>query len=89
MRKILKSLFYIVLLTIITVSFSSCGNRQKKDFNLMLVSLADKDQTIDRNDWQSIEYYLDANKAQLKEFYHDGQLDIEAVKSYITELVEH
>ncbi len=89
MRKILKSLFYIVLLTIITVSFSSCGNRQKKDFNLMLVSLADKDQTIDRNDWQSIEYYLDANKAQLKEFYHDGQLDIEAVKSYITELFEH
>lgn len=78
----MKRIFLLPLL-VLALLLSGCGNRSKKDFNQLLVALADKDQTIDTNDWKQITNYLDRNKTHFKTFYHDGQIDAKAVEVYV------
>ncbi|MBM6994009.1 MAG: hypothetical protein I3J02_12245 [Prevotella sp.] len=84
MRKIVIT----ALLTLVMVT-TGCGNGAKKELNKMLVELADKDQTIDTNDWKQIADYLDRNKAHFKDFYQDGQMDEGKVEEYISDFFEH
>ncbi len=84
----MKQIAYIGLLAL-TLTLGSCGNGAKKEFNKLLVELADKDQTIDGNDWQQIADYLDRNKTHFKDFFDNGQLDVDDVEDYIEDLFEH
>lgn len=84
----MKNIAYVALLALVLV-VASCGNGAKKDFNKLLLELADKDQTIDSNDWQEIADYLDRNKAHFQEFYDHGQLDVDDVEDYISDFFEH
>ena len=72
-----------IILLIIALLTTSCGNKTEKEFNSMLMSLASKDKTIDGSDWQQIVEFLDANKASMKEFYTDGKLNTEAVQKHV------
>ena len=78
----MKQIAYMALLALTLLS-ASCGNGARKDFNRLLVELADNDHTIDCNDWQKIAEFLDRNKAHFKEFYDNGQIDEDVVKDYI------
>lgn len=84
----MKHIAYIVFLAL-ALTVASCGNGAKKDFNKLLLELADKDQTVDSNDWRKIADYLDRNKAHFKEFYDHGQLDVDDVEDYISDFFEH
>lgn len=84
----MKHIAYIALLAL-ALTVASCGNGAKKDFNKLLLELADRDQTIDSNDWQKITEYLDRNKAHFEEFYDHGQLDVDDVEDYISDFFEH
>ena len=65
---------------------SGCkDNNANKGLDNLIVKLAEKDQTIDADDWQQIIEYLDANKARLSDFYDDGTIDTEDVMEYITD----
>ncbi len=64
---------------------ASCGGGQKKELGKLLVELADKDQTIDRQDWQQLTTWLDGQKANFKDLYADGQLDGQVLRAYITD----
>lgn len=84
----MKHIAYVALLAL-TLSVASCGNGSRKEFNKLLLELADADQTIDGNDWQKIADFLDRNKAHFKEFYDHGQIDVDDVKDYISDFFEH
>ncbi|HBN47120.1 MAG TPA: hypothetical protein DD401_05815, partial [Prevotella sp.] len=84
----MKHIAHIALLAL-ALSVASCGNGAKKDFNKLLLQLADKDQTVDSHDWQEITDYLDRNKAHFKDFYDHGQLDVDDVEDYISDFFEH
>lgn len=80
------------LLTIMPLAclllMAGCGKSHKRDFNHLLVEVG-SDGIIDHNDWQTIEKYLDKQKAHFKEFYEDGKLDTDDVEEYITDMFEH
>lgn len=84
----MKHIAYVALLAL-TLSVASCGNGSRKEFNKLLLELADADQTIDGNDWQKIADFLDRNKAHFKEFYDHGQIDVDDVEDYISDFFEH
>lgn len=84
----MKHIAYVAFLAL-TLSVASCGNGSRKEFNKLLLELADADQTIDGNDWQKIADFLDRNKAHFKEFYHHGQIDVDDVEDYISDFFEH
>lgn len=84
----MKHIAYVALLAL-TLSVASCGNGSRKEFNKLLLELADADQTIDGNDWQKIADFLDRNKAHFKEFYDHGQIDEDDVEDYISDFFEH
>lgn len=65
--------------------FTGCKNSSKKEFNHLLLELADGDQVIDHHDWVTIADYLDHQKAHFRDFYEDDKLDVKAVKEYITD----
>lgn len=77
---------FLTLFVVLSLVLVGCGDSAKKDFNRLLVQLAEYDQTIDSNDWKQIAEYLDRNKAHFKDFYKDGQLDVKAVENYVTTL---
>lgn len=77
--------FFRIILLIFVLLASSCGNKTEKEFNSLLMRLANKDKTIDGSDWQQIVEFLDANKANMKDFYTDGKLDNEAVQKHIVD----
>ena len=64
----------------------SCSDSSKKELAGLVRELADKDATIDSDDWKKIAEFMDANKAHMKEFYKDGHLDEDAVKEYIQKM---
>ncbi len=68
---------------------AGCTGGAKKDFGRLLVELADNDQTIDAADWQQITDFLERNKAHFKDFYNNGQIDVEEVEDYISDFFEH
>lgn len=84
----MKHIAYAALLAL-TLTVASCGNGPRKEFNKLLLELADADQTIDGNDWQKIAHFLDHNKAHFKEFYDHGQIDVDDVEDYISDFFEH
>ena len=84
----MKHIAYAALLAL-TLTVASCGNGPRKEFNKLLLELADADQTIDGNDWQKIAHFLDRNKAHFKEFYDHGQIDVDDVEDYISDFFEH
>lgn len=86
MRKNIYFLFATLAVAVFTMGLSGCGNSSKKELNRLLVKLADSDATIDNNDWKQICDYLDANKASLKDFYQQDNIDVEQVKAYISDL---
>ena len=84
----MKKIFYTALFALTLVA-TGCGNRAKKEFDKTLIELAGTDQTIDSRDWKQIVEYLDRNKANFKSFVKSGEVDIPAVKEYITEFFEN
>lgn len=88
MRKINKALL-CGLAFLLAMTLASCGNKHKKEFNKLLLELADTDKTIDHSDWMTIENYLDGQKANFKDFYDGDKIDVDAVKEYITDFFEH
>lgn len=75
----------IYSLVALLVLVSGCRNSSKKEFNHLLLELADGDQTIDHHDWVTIADYLDHQKAHFREFYKGDELNVNAVKDYITD----
>lgn len=84
----MKHIAYIALLAL-TLSVAGCGNGSRKEFNKLLLELADADQTIDGNDWQKIAAFLDRNKAHFKDLYDHGHIDVDDVEDYISDFFEH
>lgn len=82
-------LFSIVLLAGIVLAFSACSSNSKREFNRLVVQLADNDQTIDNVDWKKITTFLQNNKTQFSSFYLNGKLNEKAVKEYIIALFEN
>lgn len=74
-----------VLLLLLT----ACGDGQKKELNRMLLDMADKDELIDASEWEQLSEFFDGQKAHFKDFYKDGELDVDEVKDYIEEYFEN
>jgi len=85
----MKKIILYGLVVILSMGLSSCGNKHKKDFNRLLIELADADKTIDHQDWSAIEKYLDSQKENFRDFYEDDKINVEAVKEYIEDFFEH
>lgn len=81
------SLYSVLFLFVFFLS--GCGNKQKKEFNRLLVELADADATIGAGDWKKITDYLDSHQAKWHEFYKDGQINADAVTEYISQFFSH
>ena len=78
----MKNIIYPIICLILTVcvlSVSGCGNSNKKEFNRLLLTLAESDRTIDNNDWKKIESSITSAKENFEEFYEDDRLDTEKV----------
>ena len=73
----------------VALTFTSCSNGPKKEFNKLLLEVADNDATVDANDWTRIKTFLDNNKARFKDFYKNGELDEDAVEDYIEDFFEN
>ena len=82
----LKTLFMALLAGVL---FVACGGGEKKELNRMLLDVADKDEVIDATEWEQIVEFLDGQKAHFKDFYKDGELDIDEVKDYIQNFFEN
>ena len=82
-----KTLLYMLLALVFVVT--GCRNSSKREFNHLLLELADGDLVIDHHDWVTIADYLDHQKAHFREFYKDDQLDAKAVKEYISDFFAH
>lgn len=88
----MKNIIYPIICLILTVcvlSVSGCGNSNKKEFNRLLLTLAESDHTIDNNDWKKIESSITSAKENFEEFYEDDRLDTEKVKTYIEEFFKN
>ena len=68
---------------------TACGDGQKKELNRMLLDMADKDELIDASEWEQLSEFFDGQKAHFKDFYKDGELDVDEVKDYIEEYFEN
>ena len=88
----MKNIIYPIICLILTVcvlSVSGCGNSNKKEFNRLLLTLAESDRTIDNNDWKKIESSINSAKENFEEFYEGDRLDTEKVKTYIEEFFKN
>lgn len=87
--KTMKKIAPAALLLAFVLCLSGCGHNGKKEFNRMLLELADADQLIDADDWAKLETFLDEQKANFREFYKDGELDVDEVKDYVEDFFEN
>ena len=78
-----KRLFSVVIIAGVLLAFSACADNSKREFNRLLVELADTDHTVDNYDWNKIVAFLQENKSQFETFYQNGKLNANAVKAYI------
>ncbi|MCR5130174.1 MAG: hypothetical protein K6C10_01765 [Prevotella sp.] len=85
----IKKLLKVSLLVLFAAVVASCGNKHKGELNRMLLDAADKDEIIDAGEWEKIAEFLDGQKANFKDFYKDGDLDIDKVKDYIEDFFEN
>ena len=76
-------------LSVAMLLLMACGGGQKKEFNRLLLDVADKDEVIDATEWEQIVEFLDGQKAHFKDFYDDGQLDVDDVKEYINDFFDN
>ena len=76
-------------LSVAMLLLMACGGGQKKEFNRLLLDVADKDEVIDATEWEQIVEFLDGQKAHFKDFYDDGQLDVDEVKEYINDFFDN
>jgi len=87
MNRISRTTFIAAFISIF-VLVTSCKDNHTKDFNRLLLELADNDQTIDRDDWVEIEKYLDSQKANFRFLFDDDNISIQGVKEYIQDFFE-
>lgn len=88
MKNIINPVIYILLIACI-MSVAGCGNSDKKEFNRLLLTLAEEDHTIDNEDWKKIESFITSNKQKFDDFYKDNNIDAEEVKTYITDFFKN
>lgn len=84
MKKYFRLLF-VLFICCPPLVLESCRDSKLKEFNRLLVELADNDQQIDREDWNKIIAFLDGNKAKMNRFYADNQPDTEEITEYISD----
>lgn len=87
MNHIIRTTFFAAFISIF-VLVTSCKDNHTKEFNRLLLELADNDQTIDRDDWVEIEKYLDSQKANFRFLFDDDNISIQGVKEYIQDFFE-
>lgn len=87
MNRISRTTFIAAFISIF-VLVTSCKDNHTKEFNRLLLELADNDQTIDRDDWIEIEKYLDSQKANFRFLFDDDNISIQGVKEYIQDFFE-
>ena len=75
------------IMLLLSLASTSCSDNSKKEFNSLIVKLAETDMTIDSNDWQQIVKFLDDHKAKMRDFFKDGQIDNQVVMDYITKFL--
>jgi hypothetical protein len=86
MKKItITTLISFIGIILLVMSNYSCTNSSLRDFNNLIVELANEDATIDHSDWVKITKYIEDNKRQMEQFYDDDKIDVKAVKDYITD----
>lgn len=85
----MKKTLISALLVLTFFVIAGCGSSAQRDFNHLLLELADADQTISHDDWMKIESFLDSQKTHFGDFYSGDQLKVEAVKEYIKDFFEH
>jgi len=73
----------------VALTFTSCNNGPQKEFNKLLLEVAENDATVDANDWTRIKTFLEKNKARFKDFFKNGELDEDAVEDYIEDFFEN
>lgn len=81
--------FHTILLAAITtliMAIAGCSDQTHTDFDRLLVELASKDSTIDSDDWSKITSFIESHKAEMDDFYDNGNINANAVKSYISDL---
>ena len=81
--------YHTILLSAILplmLAFAGCSDSAHTDFDRLLVELAAKDATIDSGDWGKITSFIESHKAKMEDFYDNGSIDTNAVKSYISNL---
>ena len=76
-------------LSVAMLLLMACGGGKLKELNHLLLDVADKDAVIDASEWEQIVEFLDGQKAHFKDFYEDGQLDVDDVKDYIEDFFEN
>lgn len=86
----MKHIKFCVLLVLLACfwGFASCSKNEYQGLNKLVVKLAEIDGVIDKSDWKQLAEYIDANKVHFKDWYVEGRLDVEMVKSYIQDLFE-
>lgn len=67
----------------------ACGNNAKRELNKKLVELVAQDHTVDAKDWQVIVQQVNQSKDALGDFFTNGKLDENALKSYIADFFQH
>ena len=87
MNRISRTTFIAAFISIF-VLVTGCKDNHTKEFNRLLLELADNDQTIDRDDWVEIEKYLDSQKANFRFLFDDDNISIQGVKEYIQDFFE-
>lgn len=88
----MKNIIYPIiclLLTVCIMSIIGCGNSDKKEFNRLLLTLAESDHTIDNDDWKKLESYITSKEQEFDDFYENDKIDADRVKTYITEFFKN
>lgn len=87
MNNIIRTVFFTSIFAL-SVLMTSCKDAHTKEFNRLLLELADNDQMIDRDDWTEIEKYLDSQKANFRDLYDNDEINVLRVKEYIQDFFE-
>ena len=87
MNKIIRTAFFAITIAL-SLTMTSCRDNYTKEFNRLLIDLADNDQTIDRDDWSEIEKFLDSQKANFRDLFENDEINVNRVKEYISDFFE-
>lgn len=73
------------LITIGVLIFAGCGNGKNREFNHLLLELAEDDHSISYKDWITIKDYLNTRKTEFSDMFDNDRLKTATVKEYITD----